>query len=108
MGIRGTDFVLNPLKLEKEFALVAVGEWKEYETDKKLGISYTVLLSKCQFEKLKVNIPDFHPIVSKEELEQRGQVPIMFEGLRTWASVYKGKLSVKAEAVKAIKAVPKQ
>lgn len=30
--IRGSDFVLNPGKLEKEFALVEVLEWTNWDT----------------------------------------------------------------------------
>ena len=37
-------------------------------------------------------------LVSNEELEQKGQIPVSFEGLHTWASLYNGRLSVKAEA----------
>lgn len=105
---KGTDFVLNPAKLEKEFTLVEVSEWTDFKTKEKLGISYSVLLPQLQFEKVRVNVPDLRPIVSKEELAQRGQVQIMFEGLETWASVYNGRLSAKAQANKVYKAQPKQ
>lgn len=37
-------------------------------------------------------------IVTNEELEQKGQIPVSFDGLHTWASLYNGRLSVKAEA----------
>ena len=40
----------------------------------------------------------YSPLISNEELEQKGQVPVMFEGLHTWTSLYNGRLSVKAEA----------
>lgn len=42
--------------------------------------------------------------MSNEELEQRGQVTVSFEGLHTWASLYNGRLSVKAEAANIRKA----
>ena len=69
--IRGTDFILNPDKLEEQFQLV---------------------------------VKNANQLVSNEELEQRGQVTVSFEGLHTWASLYNGRLSVKAEAANIRKA----
>ena len=51
-----------------------------------------------QFEKVKVGIKANTAIVTNEELEQKGQIPVSFDGLHTWASLYNGRLSVKAEA----------
>ena len=53
---------------------------------------------KLKFEKVKVGVKATSQIISNEELEQKGQIPVSFEGLRTWASLYNGRLSVKAEA----------
>ena len=97
--IRGTDFILNPDKLEEQFQLVEVSEWIDYNTKEKLGFYYTVL-----FPKLKVGVKNANQLVSNEELEQRGQVTVSFEGLHTWASLYNGRLSVKAEAANIRKA----
>jgi len=102
--LRGTDFILNPGKLETEFQLVEVSEWVDYNTKAKLGFNYTVLFPKLKFEKVKVGVKANHPIVSADELEQKGQISITFEGLETWASLYNGRLSVKAEATNAKKA----
>lgn len=96
--LHGNDFILNPLKLNDEFQLVEVSEWVDYNTKEKLGFYYTVLLPKLKFEKLKVGVKGTHPIVTNEELEQQGQVPIKFEELQTWASLYNNRLSAKAEA----------
>jgi hypothetical protein len=96
--LRGTDFILNPDKLEKQFQLVEINEWNDFNTKEKLGFYYTVLLPKLKFEKVKIGVKAVQPIVSNEELDQKGQVPVIFEGLRTWASLYNGRLSVKAEA----------
>ena len=98
MAIRGTDFVLNPEKMDKEYMLVEVSEWTDFDTKQILGSSYIVLVPKLQFEKIRVNVKSAAPIVTKEDLAAQGQIPITFEGLRTWASVYNGRLSVKAEA----------
>ena len=76
--IRGNDFILNPDKLQEEFQLVEVSDWVDFSTKEKLGFYYTVLLPKLKFEK--------------------GQIPVSFDGLHTWASLYNGRLSVKAEA----------
>ena len=86
--IRGNDFILNPDKLQEEFQLVEVSDW----------IDFTVLLPKLKFEKVKVGIKANTAIVTNEELEQKGQIPVSFDGLHTWASLYNGRLSVKAEA----------
>lgn len=60
--------------------------------------NHTVLLPKLKFEKVKVGIKANTAIVTNEELEQKGQIPVSFDGLHTWASLYNGRLSVKAEA----------
>lgn len=85
--IRGTDFILNPDKLEEQFQLVEVSEWIDYNTKEKLGFYYTVLFPKLKFEKIKVGVKNANQLVSNEELEQRGQVTVSFEGLHTWATV---------------------
>lgn len=36
--IRGTDFILNPDKLEEQFQLVEVSEWIDYNTKEKLRL----------------------------------------------------------------------
>ena len=33
-----------------------------------------------------------------KDLLDKGQIPVSFDGLHTWASLYNGRLSVKAEA----------
>ena len=96
--IRGTDFTLDQTKLEREYMLVEVSEWKNFDTKEKMGTSYTVLFPKLQYEKVRVNVPNTQAIATKEDLETQGQIPIAFEGLLTHASVFNGKLSVKAEA----------
>lgn len=98
--IRGNDFILNPDKLHEEFQLVEVSDWVDFSTKEKLGFYYTVLLPKLKFEKVKVGIKANTAIVTNEELEQKGQIPVSFDGLHTWASLYNGRLSVKAEASK--------
>lgn len=75
--IRGTDFILNPDKLEEQFQLVEVSEWIDYNTKEKLGFYYTVLFPKLKFEKIKVGVKNANQLVSNEELEQRGQVTVM-------------------------------
>lgn len=97
--IRGSDFILNPSKLEEQFQLVEVSEWVDFSTKEKLGFYYTVLFPKLKFEKVKVGVRTANQLISNEELEQKGQIPVLFEGLRTWASLYNGRLSVKAEAI---------
>ena len=95
---------LHSDKLEEQFQLVEVSEWIDYNTKEKLGFYYTVLFPKLKFEKIKVGVKNANQLVSNEELEQRGQVTVSFEGLLTWASLYNGRLSVKAEAANIRKA----
>lgn len=102
--IRGTDFILNPNKLEEQFQLVEVSEWIDYTTKEKVGYYYTVLFPKLKFEKIKVGVRNASQLVFNEELEQKGQVSVSFDGLHTWASLYNGRLSVKAEAANIKKA----
>ena len=83
--IRGNDFILNPDKLQEEFQLVEVSDWVDFSTKEKLGFYYTVLLPKLKFEKVKVGIKANTAIVTNEELEQKGQIPVSFDGLHTWA-----------------------
>ena len=90
--IRGNDFILNPDKLQEEFQLVEVSDWVDFSTKEKLGFYYTVLLPKLKFEKVKVGIKANTAIVTNEELEQKGQIPVSFDGLHTWASLYNGRL----------------
>ena len=98
MSVRGNDFTLDVNKLEKEYQLVEVAEWVDFDTKKPIGFHYSVMLPKLRFEKLKVSIKSEYPIVTKEELEEKGSIIVKFDGLRTWASVYNGRLSAKAEA----------
>ena len=78
--IRGNDFILNPDKLQEEFQLVEVSDWVDFSTKEKLGFYYTVLLPKLKFEKVKVGIKANTAIVTNEELEQKGQIPVSFDG----------------------------
>ena len=86
MSIRGTDFILSPEKAEKEYMLVEVNEWTDFNTKERLGVQYVVLFPKLQYEKVKVGVKAPTPIVTKEELAEHGQIPVTFEGLKTWAS----------------------
>ena len=101
MATKGTDFVLSSEKMEREYMLVEVSDWLDFDTKAKLGFNYIVLFPKLQFEKIRVSVRSDTPIATKEDLATKGQIPITFEGLYTWASVYNGRLSVKAEAAKA-------
>ena len=105
--LKGTDFILNPDKLETEYQLVEINEWIDFNTKEKFGFYYTVLLPKLKFEKIKIGIKAPSPIVTKEELDEKEQVPVIFEDLKTWASLYNGRLSVKAEA-KTVKKVDRK
>lgn len=96
--LRGTDFILNPMKLEEEFQLVEISEWSDFHTKERLGFYYTILLPKLKFEKLKVGIRGTHPLITNDELEEKGQITVRFEGFRTWGSLYQNRLSAKAEA----------
>ena len=97
--LNGKDFILNPNKLEKEFQLVEISPWTDYTTKAKVGFYYTVRFPKLKFEKMKVGIKSKRPIISNQELEDKGQVSVVFDNLETRGSLYNGHLSVKAEAL---------
>ena len=78
--------------------LVEVMDWTDFNTKEKLGFLYVVLFPKLQYEKVKVGVKASTPVATKEELAEHGQIPVTFEGLKTWASVYERRLSLKAEA----------
>ena len=48
---------------------------------------------------MKVGIKSKRPIISNQELEDKGQVSVVFDNLETRGSLYNGHLSVKAEAL---------
>lgn len=98
MSIKGTDFTLNQEKLEKEYMVVEVNEWMDYETKEKFGFNYVVLFPKLQYEKVRVSVKGNTPIITQEELKSKGQVAVVFDGLKTWASNYQNRWSLKAEA----------
>ena len=99
--VKATDFVLNPKGLTKTFQLVEVTEAKEYidgnATDKVLGYNYSVVLENLRFEKMSVLIPSNVPAFNSEDLDN-GTIKIEFQNLETRASVYNGRISVKATA----------
>ncbi len=86
--IRGNDFILNPDKLQEEFQLVEVSDWVDFSTKEKLGFYYTVLLPKLKFEKVKVGIKANTAIVTNEELEQKGQIPVSFDLILLFSFLY--------------------
>ncbi len=73
--IRGSDFILNPSKLEEQFQLVEVSEWVDFSTKEKLGFYYTVLFPKLKFEKVKIGVRTANQLISNEELEKKGKFP---------------------------------
>ncbi len=96
--LRAKDFVLSPNKMESEYQLVEVSRWNEYGTDKHLGFNYVVLFPKLQFEKVKIEVKGTTQLVTNEELEKCGQIPVKFANLTVSANLYQGRLSAKGQA----------
>ena len=96
--IKAKDFILDPSKLENEYQLVEVSKWTDYDTGKQVGLTYSVLFPKLQFEKIKINVKSSVPIIANDELEKNGQISVKFDNLTVKASLYQGRLSAKGEA----------
>ena len=96
--ISAKDFILAQDKMEKEYQLVEVSKWNDFNTKQQLGFYYTVMFPKLKYEKIRVGIKMEYPAVSNEELEQVGQIPVIFDGLIVRGSLYNGRFSARAEA----------
>lgn len=96
--LKASDFILNPRKMETNYQLVEVNEWKDYETKKPMGFFYIVLFPKLQYEKVKVGIKADSPIITNEELKQFGTIPVEFDNLEVTAVLYEKRFSAKGTA----------
>lgn len=87
MTIKISDLVLPNDKLEKEYQVVQVTQWRKDE--KKLGWNYECILPKLRFEKIKVKVASELPVISQEELAEQGLAVVTFDNLevRPWGRV---------------------
>lgn len=89
MGIKITDLELPKSKLESEYQVVSVARWQK--DGEILGWSYECILTKVRYEKISVKVATTAeaPIISNDELAQRGLSTITFDNLaiRPWAQV---------------------
>jgi len=105
----GLDNVAKDTKIR----LIGIQDMYEYEnnkrTDKKIGISYTCLAEKNEFEKIVVKVEDLTPVITTEELEKKKEpVYISFGGTFKGIFWYRSRtnsweLSCKAEKVSIVK-----
>lgn len=96
--LQSSDFMLKPEKLETEYQLVEVNNWRDYNTHEQLGFSYVVLFPKLKYEKIRVEVKGTSPVISNEELGKHGKIPVKFENLMVSASLFNGRLSAKGSA----------
>lgn len=87
MTIKISDLVLPKDKLEKEYQVVQVTQWRK--DDEKLGWNYECILPKLRFEKIKVKVSSELPVISQEELAEEGLAVVAFDNLevRPWGRV---------------------
>ena len=96
--IKAKNFILASDKLEKEYLLVEVSNWNDYETQAHMGFYYQVLFPKLQSEKIKIAIKGEKPYVTNEELCKSGGVWVKFNNLTVQGSMYNGVFSAKGFA----------
>lgn len=79
MAIKISDLILPENKLEKEYQVVQVTEWKK--EGEHIGWNYECILPKLRFEKITVKVESNLPALSQEELEKQGLGLVSFENL---------------------------
>lgn len=87
MTIKISDLMLPKDKLEKEYQVVQVTQWRK--DGEKLGWNYECILPKLRFEKIKVKVSSELPVISQEELAEEGLAVVTFDNLevRPWGRV---------------------
>lgn len=79
MPIKINDLTLPKEKLEKEYQVVSVSRWQR--DGEILGWSYECILPRLRFEKINVKVASESPIVTKEELDEKGTALVTFDNL---------------------------
>lgn len=78
-----SDLTLSEKVLEKQYSVVQVSEWTERNGDElvKKGWKYEVVLPKLRFEKFSIKVESQYPVVTQEELEEKGSITVLFDNL---------------------------
>ena len=81
--IKISDLTLSEKVLEKQYSVVQVSEWTERNGDElvKKGWKYEVVLPKLRFEKFSIKVESQYPVVTQEELEEKGSIIVLFDNL---------------------------
>lgn len=81
--IKISDLTLSEKVLEKQYSVVQVSEWTERNGDElvKKGWKYEVVLPKLRFEKFSIKVESQYPVVTQEELEEKGSFTVLFVNL---------------------------
>ncbi|NSW32005.1 hypothetical protein FKZ08_00970 [Enterococcus faecalis] len=79
MPIKINDLTLPKEKLEKEYQVVSVSRWQR--DGEILGWSYECILPRLRFEKINIKVASESPIVTKEELDEKGTALVTFDNL---------------------------
>jgi hypothetical protein len=77
MKINQIQLGFKNVALEEKARLIGIRDTYEYQdgklTDKKIGVTYVLLLEKQNFEKLTVKCNDINPIMTQEELDKASE-----------------------------------
>ena len=98
-----SDLTLSEKVLEKQYSVVQVSEWTERNGDElvKKGWKYEVVLPKLRFEKFSIKVESQYPVVTQEELEEKGSITVLFDNLviKPYATANNGFVSIGISAI---------
>lgn len=101
--IKISDLTLSEKVLEKQYSVVQVSEWTERNGDElvKKGWKYEVVLPKLRFEKFSIKVESQYPVVTQEELEEKGSITVLFDNLviKPYATSNNGFASIGISAI---------
>lgn len=99
MGIKISDLQLPLEKLETEYKVVSLKRW--VKDGENIGWVYECILPKLRYEKLPVKIESELPVITMEELNDKGMQTVVFESLQItpWARANNQFVSVGISAV---------
>lgn len=83
--IKISDLTLSERVLEKQYSVVQVSEWTERNGDElvKKGWKYEVVHPKLTFEEFSIKVESQYPVITQEELEEKGSITLLFDNLVT-------------------------
>jgi hypothetical protein len=108
MRINQIKLSLENIALDTKVRLVEVRDTYDYQdgklTDKKIGVTYTLLAEKSGFEKFTCKCSELKPLATQEQLDASEPVYVSFEGFvgKFWFSNRTKTWEISCKADKAI------